>query len=69
MDETEREPNGTFGDVIAELDHVDDPDVFGCHPESCVKVGRKQAGRDVREVQPVHLIRQGREMDTSPYDA
>lgn len=28
MDETEREPNGTFGDVIAELDHVDDPDVF-----------------------------------------
>ncbi|SRR6266516_2361370 len=28
MSEAEREPDGTFGDVVAEFDHVDDPDVF-----------------------------------------
>src|SRR2546422_7368613 len=38
-----------------------------CHPESCVKVERKQAGRDAREVQPVHLIGQGREMPLVQY--
>src|SRR5437667_1510344 len=36
--------------------------VTGCHPECCVKVGRKQASRDAREVQPVYMICQGREM-------
>lgn len=28
MSEAEREPDGTFADVIAEFDHVDDPDVI-----------------------------------------
>lgn len=34
----------------------------GCYRESCVTGERKQVGRNGRQIQPVHVIRQSREM-------
>jgi hypothetical protein len=66
--EIRKDSKGNVSFALLENIEIHDPwandfllPAFGCHPELCVKVGRKQASRDAREVQPIPGIGQGRE--------